>query len=88
MSEAEAELDQMNGAFRDQIRGWLDEQHAERELPPIGMDLLLAILVGPSQDFARRWLGGRATTSLRDASDLLARAAWLSLRELRKTSAG
>lgn len=86
MSEAETDLEKMNGAFRDEIRAWLDEQHAERELPPIEMDLLLAILVGPSQDFARRWLGGRATTSLRDASGLLSRAAWLSLRELRSAS--
>lgn len=88
MSEAEVELERMNARFRNELRGWLEEQHAERELPPIGMDVLLAILVGPSQDFARRWLGGSTTTSLRDAGDLLAKSAWLSLRGLRQASAG
>ena len=83
MSEAESELAELNEAFRRAIGDWLDETGARHELPPIGIDMVLAILIGPSQDFARRWLGGTTRTSLREGAEILARAAWLSLRGLR-----
>jgi AcrR family transcriptional regulator len=84
MSEAEPELERMNAAFRDEFGRWFATRQAGRELPAIGTDLLLAILVGPSEEFARRWLRGKTTTSLREAGDTLATAAWLSLRGLRE----
>ncbi len=84
MSEAEPELERMNAAFRREFGRWFATRQAGRELPTIATDLLLAILVGPSEEFARRWLRGKTTTSLRDAGDTLATAAWLSLRGLRE----
>ena len=84
MSEAAPELERMNAAFRGEFGHWFATRQAGRELPAIATDLLLAILVGPSEEFARRWLRGKTTTSLRDAGDTLATAAWLSLRGLRK----
>lgn len=84
MSEAELELERMNATFRDEFGRWFATRQAGRELPAIGTDLLLAILVGPSEEFARRWLRGKTTTSLREAGDTLATAAWLSLRGLRE----
>lgn len=83
MSEAEPKLESMNSEFRGELRSWLEAWQVELELPKIGMDMLLAILVGPSQDFARRWLSGKTTTSLRQASLVLADAAWFSLSGLR-----
>jgi AcrR family transcriptional regulator len=84
MREAEPELERRNAAFRGELGRWYATRQAGRELPDIGTDLLLAILIGPSEEFARRWLRGKTTTSLRDAGDTLATAAWLSLRGLRK----
>ena len=84
MSEAEGELAQMNVVFRDELEIWLEQGRGKEKLPEIGMDTLLAILVGPSQDFARRWLSGKTTTSLRDAGNVLADAAWHSLCGLRQ----
>jgi len=46
------------------------------ELPP---DLAIAILLGPSQDFARHWLAGHARTDVKHAAEILAEAAWRSL---------
>jgi hypothetical protein len=88
MSESEEELEQLNAAFRNDLRSWLDQREASTELPAIEIDMLLAILVGPSQDYARRWLSGRATTSLREATDVLTTAALLSLRGLREAQDG
>jgi AcrR family transcriptional regulator len=82
MSEAEPELDRLNAAFHDALRGWIEERRADDALPDVDLDLVLAILGGPTQDFARRWLVGQTSTSLREASETLARAAWLSLSGL------
>ena len=84
MSDAEPDIERMNAAFRLEFKSWLATSGANRELPAIGTDMLLAILVGPSEEFARRWLRGKTTTSLRAASDTLAKAAWLSLCGLRE----
>jgi AcrR family transcriptional regulator len=84
MSEAEPELERMNADFRAEFGRWFVARQAGRELPAIGTDLLLAILIGPSEEFARRWLRGKTTTSLRHAGDTLATAVWLSLRGLRE----
>ena len=83
MGEAEAELEEMNRTFLLAVNDWLEASVRPGELPEIGQDLLLAILVGPSEDFARRWLRGKTTTSLRTAADTLAEAAWIALRGLR-----
>jgi AcrR family transcriptional regulator len=48
-----------------------------RELP---LDLCSTVLIGPSQDFARHWLEGRTTSSMRQAQRVLADAAWDALR--------
>lgn len=82
MSDAEPELDRLNAAYREALEGWIEEHRADAMLPVIGVDLFLAILGGPTEDFARRWLVGQATTSLREGSEVLARAAWLALRGL------
>ncbi len=87
MSDAEPEIERMNAAFRVEFKSWLATSRADRELPAIGTDILLAILVGPSEEFARRWLRGKTTTSLRDASDTLGKAAWLALSGLREAQA-
>lgn len=81
---AQAELDRLNEAFHGEIGAWLARHAAGGVLPRLGPDVLAAILVGPSEDFARRWLRGRTTTPLLKAADQLADAAWLSLEALRE----
>lgn len=81
MASAEDELAALNRAFHEALLGGLDASGAGRlELP---LDLLLALWVGPSEEFARRWLRGRTTTPIRQAADVLADAAWVSLLHLR-----
>ena len=47
--------------------------------------LLFPILIGPTYEFARRWLLGRTSVSLDDAAGDLAVAAWRSVRPLAPT---
>jgi uncharacterized protein YndB with AHSA1/START domain len=47
-----------------------------RDLPP---ELVTALWIGPSQDFARYWLAGQTRTTPKAAAPVLAAAAWRSL---------
>jgi len=82
MEEIEAELEALNQRLRATLAEWTDEHVRAGELPLAKPDVLMALLVGPSEDFARRWLRGKASTSLREAADLLGEAAWSSLNAL------
>ncbi len=86
MEEVEEELEAMNQELRTTLAEWIDQHVRTGELPLARTDLLMALLVGPSEDFARRWLRGRTTTSLREAAELLGEAAWNALRALAKHS--
>ena len=57
------------------------------DLVALPMDLFIAILLGPSQEFCRHWLAGRAHTRIEDAAGILADAAWRSLRSVEPRSA-
>ncbi len=62
------------------LREWfkpLVESNAVKRLPP---ECYSSIIVGPAQDYARRWLSGRATTDIREYIDLFADAAWQALK--------
>ncbi len=82
MLEAEGELERENARLRGALRDWMQSHVRAGELPRAGQDLVLALLFGPSEDFARRWLRGKTTTSLSSAADRLGTAAWASLRAL------
>lgn len=49
-------------------------------LKPMPYDCLLVILLGPTQELARRWLAGRLANALADCKAHLCEAAWQSLR--------
>jgi hypothetical protein len=50
------------------------------ELRRLPLDLFNAVLIGPSQEFARHWLAGRTRTSIKTAQHELAEAAWAALK--------
>jgi AcrR family transcriptional regulator len=48
-----------------------------KHIPP---ECYSSIIVGPAQDYARRWLSGRASTDIREYIDVFSDAAWLALK--------
>jgi AcrR family transcriptional regulator len=87
MDEVEAELEVLNQRLRTTLAEWTDQHVHAGELPLSKTDILMALLLGPSEDFARRWLRGKTSTSLREAADLLGEAAWNSLSALARRAA-
>lgn len=53
------------------------EQGVFKAIPP---DCFASLVIGPTHDFARNWLAGRTQTQLLDCRELLAQAAWESVR--------
>jgi AcrR family transcriptional regulator len=76
---ADDQVKELNRAFFSETAAWL-RPHVEagliRELP---LDLYYAVVIGPSQEFVRHWLHGRASSSIRQAEGVLAEAAWDAL---------
>jgi AcrR family transcriptional regulator len=71
--------DQNRAFFARVLAWWRPHAHygAVRDLP---FDVVHAIWLGPSQEYLRHHLGGRAAPLPDDAAQVLADAAWLSLR--------
>jgi len=74
------------GAIRDLNEGFYRASGARwqgfldsGEMIELPRDLMIAILLGPSQEFARNWVAGRTRTELEDAADVLAESAWRAL---------
>jgi AcrR family transcriptional regulator len=59
---------------------WLEPHVESGRVRRMPLDLYYALLIGPSQEFARHWLQGRMKTSIRQAEPVLAEAAWCALR--------
>ena len=86
MNERELELEALNKSLRESLGEWIEKYARKGELPLAKTNVLMALLVGPREDLARRWLRGKTTPSSRDAADSLAEAAWNSLHMLRSRS--
>ena len=74
------ELRAMNRAVIEATRGWLEravETGALRRLPT---QLFSAVVIGPSQEFARQWLKRRDRDAFDQARTELAEAAWRAVR--------
>ncbi len=73
-------IKQDNREHWEMLKEWfkpLVTSGAIKKLPP---ECYSSIIVGPAQDYARRWLSGRADTDIREYIDVFSDAAWLALK--------
>jgi AcrR family transcriptional regulator len=75
----ERSLRDLNRRFFTAVLRWTRPRVEHGELRDLEIELLTALWIGPSQDLARHWLGGRSRISLIDAAPQLADAAWRCL---------
>lgn len=83
VAAVEEKIQAMNRKFFEEIRRWCEPHLKRGVLKPLPEELYIAVIGGPSQEFARRWLAGRAKTDITQAAQVLADAAWNSLRTKR-----
>lgn len=79
-AQTEQPLAQLNRRLFAEASALLEPYFESGALRRLPLDVFNAVLVGPSQEFARHWLAGRTKTSIKTAERELADAAWQALR--------
>jgi len=77
----------LNEGYRGGVQSWLERIAQRHELRPLPYDVYASLVVGPAQEFARRWVAGVADIEIDSAARLLADAAWRATRADRDDNA-
>jgi len=67
------------------LRDWFRPYIAEGAIKKLPFEVYHALIIGPSQDFALRWLAGKTKTELISHRELYAEAAWQAIRNDKAT---
>jgi len=81
-----------NGPFKDelltrnkqrnrQLTEWMSEEGRAQAFSHIPAELLLSLIIGAAENYARAWLSGRVKNSPNAYASLLAQAAWASISQ-------
>ena len=70
----------MNRRVFEAVERWIDRQAEAGEIRKMSLGLFHAVVLGPSQEFARHWVSERAKESIDEAEPVLADAAWRAVR--------
>jgi len=79
MDDTENEMKQLNAAFGQGIAGWFQKHIQAGKIRPLPRDLLIALLLGPCQEYSRQYVSGHAVTDVTEAAGVMAAAAWSAL---------
>ncbi len=75
-----AELKESTRKHFAEVIAWF-QPHVERgELKKVPPEIYASLIIGPSHDYARLWLSGRAKTDIKAYREIFAEAAWNSVR--------
>ena len=80
IAAAAPRLDESSRQYVRTVDGWLRHHIAEGRLIEGPFAVLHALWLGPTQEFCRQWLSGRARPRPRHVADQLADGAWRVLR--------
>jgi AcrR family transcriptional regulator len=76
-----SELREMNRRFFEEVMSWWQMHVHYGALRALPLDLILALWIGPAEEYTRQALSGRAKRIPRNVADVLANAAWNALKE-------
>lgn len=69
----------LNRAFGMSVAAWMAPHVAERRLRTLPVDLFIAQILGPAQDYVRGRMSGRGGAAPEEAAKVLGAAAWRAL---------
>jgi AcrR family transcriptional regulator len=79
-AETDAQLHALNARFYGATEDWWRRQTEAGVVRALPREIVTTIVVGPAEAFMRRWLAGRTSTSLEDATRALEDTAWRAVR--------
>ena len=74
-------LRELNRAFLAELKAWWNTHVHYGTLRPLSLDLVHALWLGPAHEYTRQWLDSRSRRSPVTQTEVLADAAWNTLRE-------
>jgi len=64
----------------NRLKKWFSPYIEQGEIKRLPFEVYHALIIGPAQDFALRWLAGRTKTNLASHRELYADSAWQAIR--------
>lgn len=80
LAAGEERVRDMNRRTFAETSAWLRPHVEAGEIKDLPTDLYYTLLIGPAQEYSRHWLGRRMRSSIKQAENVLADAAWAGLR--------
>jgi AcrR family transcriptional regulator len=77
----ERALRELNRPFLAEVRSWWDTHVHYGVVRALPLEVLIALWLGPAQEYTRQWLAGHVKRVPRGVADVLADAAWNALKE-------
>jgi AcrR family transcriptional regulator len=74
-------LRELNRPFFAEVTSWWETHVHYGALRPLPLEVVIALWIGPAQEYTRHWLAGQVRRSPRAVAELLADAAWNALKE-------
>ena len=79
MDDSENEMKRLNTEFAQGMSAWFQTHIRAGQIKPLPRDVIIALLLGPCQEFARLYISGYARTDVSSAAESLAAGVWTSL---------
>lgn len=79
MDDSENEMKRLNAEFARGMSAWFQIHIRTGQIKPLPRDVMIALLLGPCQEFARLYISGYARTDVSNAVESLAEGVWASL---------
>ena len=77
---AEKEIGMLNRDFAVALKAWAQQYIDDGKIRSAPVDVIVALVFGPAQSFARFWLAGATGTSIQRAAQMIGQSAWDGLR--------
>lgn len=79
-SDFKKELQQSNQQRNQGLKQWLAQQADIGQLQAVPLELLMSLIIGPTESYCRSWLSSRVHTSPKHYAAALAKSVWQSIQ--------
>lgn len=84
-SDFKKELQQSNQQRNQELKQWLAQQADIGQLQAVPLELLISLIIGPTESYCRSWLSGRVHASPKHYAAALAKSAWKSIQHFQES---
>ncbi|OLO13396.1 TetR family transcriptional regulator, partial [Corynebacterium diphtheriae] len=75
----------VESAAQSRLKQWLAQQIDANQLQAVPLELLMSLIIGPTESYCRSWLSGRVQTSPKHYAAALAKSAWKSIQHFQES---